>query len=817
MKLLKVIVNAHFIKIIEEEKVNKKIINEGEYNIQSIYFEFSEEYTEDLVKVALFTKNNKTYKMIIENNQCNIPSEVMTTGDCLLGVYAYKTEDAELILRYSPTPKYFLVELGSYKENAVNSKEITPSEMEQYTQILNNSLSTVKEELNKVIETGKKASEQGDYAKEQGDYAKEQGDYAKSASDTLNEEAEEGKFNGKSIEFKWDGTRLGIRLQGEVEYTFVDLQGMQGPIGPQGEAFSIKKTYSSKEAMDLDFDNMQIGDYVMIASNVNEEDNAKLYTRTESDNNWVFIADFSGAIGIQGPVGKTPKLMIGTVTSLDPDKDATVNITGTAEEPTLNFGLPQGKQGAKPVVGVDYFTEEDKQNMVNSITEDANSEFNQNVINKTEEFNTNAEEKVEEFNNSVDSLKEYIDDLYNNQIVGTAEGNNIYLEDSAEAKLKSIEIEGNLLQKTTVGYQSIDDSSLRNTLVDFNGGKLLVSTNKFNIKPGVNFIKWIFEDGTNVAGTSTLDNIRFYSGNTIIKQFGGNTNFTQEEIDQFERVEIRTTVTFANNYNGKTIKAFLFTNDENVFNEQLNNVEEYTGGLSSPSISYPQIVNTIDRNLIIKINNEEKENICVINLKNNILAKTNYAIDKLKIINNHAYIEKNIEKEKLVSTSKWNKLPETDTYYEYATQSAKVSKKCQNPIKLSTHFGKENNNKLVVAGNDQQTIYVRIPKNIGLDVSTLELWKAFLDENEVYFYYELVDAEIIDLGIIEMPKTHKNITNISLIANLDTNMTVEYIKDTETVVNNLQQQIDDIKNLLSTTETSAFLLDNLEKEKLEEI
>ncbi len=93
----------------------------------------------------------------------------------------------------------------------------------------------------------------------------------------------------------------------------------------------------------------------------------------------------------------------------------------------------------------------------------------------------------------------------------------------------------------------------------------------------------------------------------------------------------------------------------------------------------------------------------------------------------------------------------------------------------------------------------------------------FLDENEVYFYYELVDAEIIDLGIIEMPKTHKNITNISLIANLDTNMTVEYIKDTETVVNNLQQQIDDIKNLLSTTETSAFLLDNLEKEKLEEI
>ena len=41
----------------------------------------------------------------------------------------------------------------------------------------------------------------------------------------------------------------------------------------------------------------------------------------------------------------TPQLTIGTVTTLDPDEDATVTITGTAEAPVLNFGIPKGEPG----------------------------------------------------------------------------------------------------------------------------------------------------------------------------------------------------------------------------------------------------------------------------------------------------------------------------------------------------------------------------------------------------------------------------------------------------------------------------------------
>ena len=80
------------------------------------------------------------------------------------------------------------------------------------------------------------------------------------------------------------------------------IQGETGPQGPQGEPFTIKKTYSSVAEMNADFNNMALGDYVMIASSVEVEDNAKLYTKGQSQ--WIFITDFSGATGIQGPQGE---------------------------------------------------------------------------------------------------------------------------------------------------------------------------------------------------------------------------------------------------------------------------------------------------------------------------------------------------------------------------------------------------------------------------------------------------------------------------------------------------------------------------------
>lgn len=49
--------------------------------------------------------------------------------------------------------------------------------------------------------------------------------------------------------------------------------------------------------------------------------------------------------GAKGDIGATPDLTIGTVSTLPAGSSATASITGTAEQPILNLGIPKGDQG----------------------------------------------------------------------------------------------------------------------------------------------------------------------------------------------------------------------------------------------------------------------------------------------------------------------------------------------------------------------------------------------------------------------------------------------------------------------------------------
>lgn len=57
-------------------------------------------------------------------------------------------------------------------------------------------------------------------------------------------------------------------------------------------------------------------------------------------------AGADGATGPAGQDGATPNLQIGTVTTLDAGSNATATITGTAENPLLNLGVPRGADGS---------------------------------------------------------------------------------------------------------------------------------------------------------------------------------------------------------------------------------------------------------------------------------------------------------------------------------------------------------------------------------------------------------------------------------------------------------------------------------------
>lgn len=135
--------------ILDKETIK---IHEGEYKINKLMFEMSDEYTSDLSINAVFTKDNgKSWQMSVLNNECDIPAEILDeAGNITLGVYAYKINNDKLELRYSPFPTNFKIISGSYNPTAEESQEITPSQYEQYMMALQTGLNQVQEAIEEV-------------------------------------------------------------------------------------------------------------------------------------------------------------------------------------------------------------------------------------------------------------------------------------------------------------------------------------------------------------------------------------------------------------------------------------------------------------------------------------------------------------------------------------------------------------------------------------------------------------------------------------------------------------------------------------------
>lgn len=219
--------------------------------------------------------------------------------------------------------------------------------------------------------------------------------------------------------------------------------------------------------MQADFDNMEVGDYAMIANSVEIEDNAKLYYKTETE--WVFITDFSGATGIQGEQG--PQGIQGIqgergigISKLEViDGSLWVTLTDSTKQ---NAGL--------------IITDEVKQWIVNQVTENAKSKFNtyydgkvtdfdNHATVKTNEFNTNATNKVNEYNQNAESLINRVaeceeenerlrNDIKSIAVVGEENGESIHIEDSSDARCE-LEIGGNQQQEIREGYNLLDLSN----------------------------------------------------------------------------------------------------------------------------------------------------------------------------------------------------------------------------------------------------------------------------------------------------------------------------------------------------------------------
>lgn len=114
--------------------------------------------------------------------------------------------------------------------------------------------------------------------------------------------------------------------------------------------------------------------------------------------------------------------------------------------------------------------------------------------------------------------------------------------------------------------------------------------------------------------------------------------------------------------------------------------------------------------------------------------------------------------------------------------------------------------------------YFVAPKAIA---SSVNEWKAYLKSQydagtPVVVYYQLAtpkrlkftDEQKAVAKELNNARTYKNVTNITTDSKAI--LSLDYAKDLETQNQKMQNEIDEIKQLLSTTQTSALLLDNMQ-------
>lgn len=138
--------------------------------------------------------------------------------------------------------------------------------------------------------------------------------------------------------------------------------GADGAKGEKGDPFTVAKTFASIQEMNDGFetDGIAEGSFVVISSDVEDEDNAKLYIKGATE--YTFITDLSGATGIKGDAGT---IEIGIVTTNNPNTKASVTNVGTSTAAVLDIVIPRGADGTDGVdgdnvkIGETYATAED--------------------------------------------------------------------------------------------------------------------------------------------------------------------------------------------------------------------------------------------------------------------------------------------------------------------------------------------------------------------------------------------------------------------------------------------------------------------------
>lgn len=551
-----------------------------------------------------------------------------------------------------------------------------------------------------------------------------------------------------------------------------NIMGPQGPQGIQGEAFTIKKTYSSVAEMNADFNNMELGDYVMIASSVEVEDNAKLYTRGAEA--WIFITDFSGATGIQGPQG--PQGIQGIQ-----------GIQG-----------PQGETGATGATGngIATIAKTSTEGLIDTYTI-TYTNGNTATFTVTNGADGDMQEKdaVSMFSNAI---YDKVSNPSKNFTINSAYSNFGRKLDKDNLKY-DLELLGESTQITTIGKNLLPTNNF--TLVK--GANRTITINFDSPLPaGTYTISWKIKNISNLLDEEHSMGWSLFNESTSLgalpSLYDGvlTTKYTRTITEQCTHL-------YAYISNNADSDATITLEDIQIeAGTEATSFEPYSGKKPSPSPDYPQEIDNITSPVNIISELDLLSNTVTIPLLH-AMSSRGTTRDKIYWENNKWYDEQNIAKVVLNGTEAWiyensDSSPTNRTIVKY---NATYNNKDSNYLSNRFVYEDTGSNRFVLTTGTNATKYLSIEDSIvGIEISDTEEQKVqkiktWLSTHNVIIQYELetpIITEITDTSAIEAFENIKTYTGLTEITS-DIDIIGSYVKDINKAIEETENQVEDVK------------------------
>lgn len=256
-------------------KISKDKIVVGylqENKIEKLEFEIPEEY-KTYGRKACFKAQDKTFAKIFDDitgNTLTLTRDMTQYDELEMSIAFFKTENEdEIVARTSilkiyienaiicdddiqpEDPKVVILDELIQKVTKLNDQVTKDEEIRQNQEATRQQNETVREENEQVRvfdELGRKKAEEERKTNELERISNE--NTREEYINNLKTQVDNGKFDGADFNYKWDGTKLGVKNSKETTYQFVELKGDKGDKGDTGNGIQNIEKVSTVENVD---------------------------------------------------------------------------------------------------------------------------------------------------------------------------------------------------------------------------------------------------------------------------------------------------------------------------------------------------------------------------------------------------------------------------------------------------------------------------------------------------------------------------------------------------------------------------------------